>query len=82
MNVKPHVCKYCSKGFTQKGNLKKHLKTHEVPLVGNRKRYQCEYCNRKYTERYNYRVSLLFYESLYTGYCPLFLAAIDIQFSM
>lgn len=54
--VKPYVCDCCTKQFTQKGNLKKHMKTHQAPRLRDRKRYQCEFCNSKYTERYNYRV--------------------------
>lgn len=56
---KPYICNYCGKGFIQKGNLKKHLKTHEVPKLRDRKRFQCDYCPRQYTERYNYMVSIL-----------------------
>ena len=44
--------------FTQKGNLKKHLKTHMMPDVESRKRYKCEFWASSYTERYNYKVIL------------------------
>ena len=56
MGVKPFTCNFCFKGFTQKGNLKKHLKTHTLPNVENRKRYYCEACGSSYTERYNFKV--------------------------
>jgi len=26
--IRPHVCKYCTKGFTQQCNLKKHIELH------------------------------------------------------
>ena len=29
LGVKPHVCSSCGKGFTEKSNLRKHLKIHE-----------------------------------------------------
>lgn len=55
--VKPYQCNYCMKTFTQKGNLRKHLKTHVMPSLDQRKRYKCEFCDSSYTERYNYKVS-------------------------
>lgn len=57
--VKPYSCKYCFKSFTQKGNLKKHLKTHLLPNIESRKRYKCDLCGSSYTERYNYKVSAI-----------------------
>lgn len=56
-NIKPYVCLYCKKSFTQKGNLKKHEKVHEHPNLTERKRFRCDICFSKYTERYNFRVS-------------------------
>ncbi|CAI2359735.1 unnamed protein product [Moneuplotes crassus] len=56
--VRPFVCKFCGKGFTQKGNMRKHLIQHEKPQLSNRKKFKCEYCNSSFTERYNYRTHL------------------------
>lgn len=58
-NVKPYQCRVCGNGFTQRGNLNKHMKTHQKPQLVDRKRFQCEYCSCRYTERYNYRVSFI-----------------------
>lgn len=55
--VKPYKCNFWMKQFTQKGNLRKHLKTHVMPNLEQRKRYKCEFCDSSYTERYNYKVS-------------------------
>jgi uncharacterized Zn-finger protein len=55
--VKPYQCNFCFKQFTQKGNLRKHLKTHVTPSLDQRKRYKCDFCDSSYTERYNYKVS-------------------------
>lgn len=54
--VKPYKCNFCMKQFTQKGNLRKHMKTHVMPSLEQRKRYKCEFCDSSYTERYNYKV--------------------------
>ena len=54
--LKPYECLMCSQRFTQKGNLKKHIKTHILSDVDDRKRFSCSQCGKKYTERYNYRV--------------------------
>ena len=56
IGVKPFECEVWGKKFTQKGNLRKHAKIHNIPDVENRKRYKCEICSSSYTERYNYKV--------------------------
>ncbi|CAI2365718.1 unnamed protein product [Moneuplotes crassus] len=53
--IKPYMCKFCGKGFTQKGNMRKHLIQHEKPHLSNRKKFKCEFCSSSFTERYNYR---------------------------
>lgn len=55
--VKPFICQWCGKGFTQKGNLKKHARQHINPDVNERKRYNCKHCGKGYTERYNLKVN-------------------------
>eukprot|EP00344_Euplotes_crassus_P005821 CAMPEP_0196998208 /NCGR_PEP_ID=MMETSP1380-20130617/3642_1 /TAXON_ID=5936 /ORGANISM="Euplotes crassus, Strain CT5" /LENGTH=130 /DNA_ID=CAMNT_0042414683 /DNA_START=297 /DNA_END=689 /DNA_ORIENTATION=- len=56
--VKPYVCKWCGNRFTQKGNLKKHVRQHIRPDVNDRKRYNCRYCSKGYTERYNLKTHM------------------------
>ncbi|CAI2363405.1 unnamed protein product [Moneuplotes crassus] len=53
--IRPYVCKFCGKGFTQKGNMRKHLIQHEKPHLSIRKKFKCEFCSSSFTERYNYR---------------------------
>lgn len=56
VGVKPYKCQWCGKGFTQKGNLKKHVRQHIQQDVNKRKRYTCKLWNKGYTERYNLKV--------------------------
>ena len=53
LGVKPYECEKCHARFTQKGNLKKHLKVHLMPSLNQRKVHKCKYCSKSYTERYN-----------------------------
>lgn len=56
--IQAHYCQYCNRFFTQKGNLKKHLRQHTQPNVVDRKRFVWKFCNKGYTERYNLNVGL------------------------
>ena len=55
--IKPYIWKFCSKSFTQKCNLRKHVYRHKNPMLESRRRYTCKYCSSKFTERYNYKAS-------------------------
>lgn len=58
--VKPHRCDWWGKTFTQRGNLKKHVRQHIHPDVNHRKRFKCRFCEKGYTERYNLKVGILY----------------------
>lgn len=54
--VKPHICTTCGKRFTQMGNFRKHMRTHEDSDINKRKKHQCSTWGRRYTEKYNLKV--------------------------
>ena len=54
--IKPFICPYCPKTFTQNGNLRKHVYRHNNPNLQSRRRYKCKFCKSRFTERYNYKV--------------------------
>ena len=58
--VKPYSCMYCSKTFTQKGNMRKHAKLHQTPHVDARRKFKCEFCGGGFTEKYNLMVRVSF----------------------
>lgn len=53
---KPFQCKFCSKWFSQKGNLGRHLERHTTRTVEERKVYNWDICSKSYTSIYNLRV--------------------------
>ena len=53
LGFKPYECSQCDAKFTQKGNLKKHMKVHIMPELSERKKHRCNVCAKSYTERYN-----------------------------
>ena len=57
--IRPYVCQFCNKSFTQKGNMRKHLLQHYQPNLEQRRKYRCDYCSSSFTERYNYKVRRL-----------------------
>lgn len=66
--IKPFVCQYWHKRFTQKGNMRKHAKLHLTPHVDARRKYKCRFWGGGFTEKYNLMVrkssnSLLFLKS-------------------
>ena len=54
--VRPYVCKFCSRSYTQKGNMIKHMRRHTQPCVDSRRSYVCKFCGHGYTEKYNLKV--------------------------
>lgn len=55
-NEKPFKCTECRESFAQKGNLKRHLKTHSETALCSRKKFQCGTCLKKYTTKFNLKV--------------------------
>lgn len=54
--IRPYQCPHCSRTYTQKGNMIKHMRRHIEPDIDTRRQYICEYCQRGYTEKYNLKV--------------------------
>ena len=57
VGVRPYVCPFWSRSYTQKGNMLKHMKRHTEPAVDCRRTYLWKYWDRGYTEKYNLKVS-------------------------
>lgn len=55
-NEKPFKCTECRESFAQKGNLKRHMKTHSETALCSRKKFQCSTCLKKYTTKFNLKV--------------------------
>lgn len=64
-NEKPFKCKHCDKRFSQKGNLGRHLETHEAESLKERKVHQWPTWLKGYTSVYNLRVSYILLYALH-----------------
>ena len=53
---RPFKWEYCSKSYTQKGNMIKHLRSHRIGNLEERRDFTCEFCHKGYTEKYNLKV--------------------------
>lgn len=56
LGIRHYECEYCDKTFSQKGNLSKHVRKHEIPELSERKQLICQVCKNLYTQKYNLRV--------------------------
>ena len=56
--IRPYTCPYCSRSYTQKGNMIKHMRRHTEPDIDNRRLYVWEFCHHGYTEKYNLKVRI------------------------
>ena len=57
LNIKPFQWSICGAAFTQKGNMIKHQKQHEMQKTLKQKIHKCKFCYKSYTEKYNLKVN-------------------------
>ena len=55
-NEKPFKCTECLESFAQKGNLKRHMKTHSETALWKRKNFLWNICLKKYTTKFNLKI--------------------------
>ena len=55
-NEKPFKCTECLESFAQKGNLKRHMKTHSETALWKRKNFLWKICMKKYTTKFNLKI--------------------------
>lgn len=55
-DIKEFSCSFCSKTFTQKGNMMKHVRKHMVSDINERRTVHCLFCKSLFTEKYNCQV--------------------------
>jgi len=56
--VKSYPCSYCSRQFSNRGNLKVHEQSHRHELGNKEKCFACSYCSRKFSNRGNLKVHI------------------------
>ena len=56
LDIKHYEWEHWQKTFSQKGNLAKHVRKHEIPDLADRKQLICSVCYNLYTQKYNLRV--------------------------